>query len=224
MPTETFEEFAKRMACEYVEIGQRFIFANGAMSNGKNHLVPPTDSSALVQLQIEFLNGKLREEEEKKKQSRSPRLECEFEFAERQGCPHVFSAGRWVFENGAQWFGIRGAEPPLEDRTAVLVLLCEFLTAKLVQEERLFSECQSYISTQASYHKRGVGPAPAPEAFADLERFQKNIVELRERLQVTESELTTLRGPTPAQRRAQNLADREAAAQQSLDRAMKMQI
>ena len=128
------------------------------------------------------------------------RLERDVEFAERQGRHHNFTRGRWIFENAAQWTPGGGIEPR-DDPVAILTLQCEFVAARLKYEERQFHATQNYITVQAGYHSHRVGPASPEQAFANLERFQQNVVELRDQLQSKQSELIHLGGNPDQPRR-----------------------
>ncbi len=116
-----------------------------------------------------------------------------------------------------------GIEPP-DDPVAILTLQCEFLAARLKYEERQFHETQNSITVQASYHRDRVGPAPPEQAFANLQRFQQNVVKFREQLQAKQAELHEVRGPTPAEQFAERRSRERATAHQAINRAASIQI
>jgi hypothetical protein len=221
--TESYEDFAQRHGGDPVAVAGRYLFTDGAMSNGHNHIEPPTDPRTLIMLQVEYLTSKLKQEEEEARQADQPRVEMDFEFAERQGCPQIHHAGRWLFENGAQWTEVGGIEPP-EDQETLLALQCEFLTARLKEEKKSFTACQEYIGTQAEYHSMGAGPAPAEEAFTDLKRFHENVLNLREELQAKQTMLDGLRGPSAEERYNEKRNRERAAAQEAVQRATSIRI
>lgn len=61
---ESFEEFRQRQSCEFIVTNSRYLFANGAQSNGQTyHGDPPTDPQALLSLRLEYLTAMLKREE-----------------------------------------------------------------------------------------------------------------------------------------------------------------
>jgi len=57
---ESIEEFAARQRCSPLAIRDRYLFPNGAQSDGHNHFEPPNDPAALATLRHEYLTAKLR--------------------------------------------------------------------------------------------------------------------------------------------------------------------
>lgn len=219
---QSFDDFCARHG-QPVQLRQRYLFPDGAQSNGREHLDPPSDPRALISLQIEYLTAKLAEEEQKAQQARQPYVESESEFNRRQACSRVFRRDRWIYENGAIWTSHGGIEPP-DDATSLLAIQSEFLAVRIEQEERLFRECREYIASQANYHRLGAGPAPAEQAFTDLERFQTNILQWREVLQAKRDELRNLRGPTPGERAEEQRRQFQTTAQACMSRVANFQI
>lgn len=220
---ENIDSFSKRMKADYVQTGGRYLFRNGAQSNGTDHIEPPDNPRLLINLQIEFLNAKLQEEEAAYEAATTPKREHEGDFSDRQGCPRITHGGRWLYANGAQWTSQGGIEPPHEPEEK-LRLKIEYLGAMLEREERLFNQCQTYINTQATYHSYGAGPAPAEEAFTDLERFQKNVLKLRQQLRAKERKLIDLHGQSPEQLYLEKRGLERSIAQQAISRASGFQI
>jgi len=70
---ENLEEFDQRMGCEkvYLPNQNRWIYSNGAQSDGNWHQEPPTDPRRLHALKIDFLNAKLRKVRGKYRQDRT---------------------------------------------------------------------------------------------------------------------------------------------------------
>ena len=227
MPSQrkTFKQFSDKHkhGGNPVEVRGRFLFPDGAMSNGHNHIEPPDEPRALITLQIEYLQAKLQEEEHKSRQPQSPPKENEFAFRERQGCPRILHANRWLYENGAQWAADGGSEPPME-KTAKLKLKVEYLTAAVGVEKQKFDQCAGYIEGQAKFHELGAGPAPEEQAFTDLEHFKKNIGELSGQLESSRKELRELLGPSPAERYQAKRGQQRATASKAKRRARSIEI
>lgn len=152
-----------------------------------------------------------------------PYIESYDEFQARMNCPFVTTGGRYLFANGAQSNGTDHLEPPA-DPLELLPLEIEYLAARLKTEERQFNECKRYIITQAQYYALNAGPAPAEEAFTDLERFQKNVLATREEIEDKQTTLARLRGPSREQIYHEQRGQQRATAQDAIDRAMSLGI
>jgi hypothetical protein len=59
MNIETLGEFRERMDCDYLIVKNRYLFRNGAQSDGHMHMEPPSDDNSRLLLQREFLQFKL---------------------------------------------------------------------------------------------------------------------------------------------------------------------
>ena len=59
MNIETFDEFKRRMDCDYFYVKNRYLFRNGGQSDQHFHTDPPTDATSRLVLEREFLQDKL---------------------------------------------------------------------------------------------------------------------------------------------------------------------
>src|SRR5262245_3771584 len=59
MYVETFQEFVQRRGCQPLQLRNRWLFPDGAQSNGSDHLDPPADPDQRAKLQHEFASSKL---------------------------------------------------------------------------------------------------------------------------------------------------------------------
>lgn len=152
-----------------------------------------------------------------------PFIESPKEFMARMNCRFIEVEGGYLFENGGRYlYGLR-YEPPT-DPAERLVLSIDYESKLLERAENRFTNCSNYIDTQSQYYALGAGPAPEDKVFADLKRFQEEVLILRKNVEALQTEYRKLIGPTPADRRAAQNAKRVEEAEALRIRGARIRI
>lgn len=146
-----------------------------------------------------------------------PFIESLAEFQQRQACPFVETKLGWLFENGAASDGNRHDNPPA-DPVELRRRQIAYLKACLHRQESLLAQCREFITTQAEFHAAGFGGLPPEAAIEDANRFKANIERLQQQIHAKTEELRELLGPDPAAIRDRQRVERQAAANQILQR------
>lgn len=116
-----------------------------------------------------------------------PYVENQWEFSERQDCASIHAGTRLLFENGAQWWGNRGSDPPVDPHT-LNALRLEYLQAKAAAKVASFKKIRQAVATQAQYHEMGAGPHPD----AAFPNWQQDLVKLATEIESLQEEAATL--------------------------------
>lgn len=119
---ESFDEFCSRTVADHDFIGGRHLFRNGAQSDGRVHIDPPTDPIALARLRREFLTHRLNKVTK--------------EFSDMQ---------TYVSEQAAMKLRYRNAVPPRADSVEIL----KRLQARVIRLRDALKEIESDPATES---------------------------------------------------------------------------